>query len=96
MPFYHPVSNESDAHCGLQFQYGSNETNISELFDSVINWGEISGEGSISQKPTSTILNPRDNGSGSDSDVEMANIPVNSHLYLCIGHFRFLHQINMC
>lgn len=78
--FYDPASNESAGHCGLQHQYGMNESNIPEFFDSAINWCDLPREDSISQKPGSTVSNSRENGSGSDSDMETTNIPVNNHL----------------
>lgn len=73
--FYFPPSNESDNSCGLQLQYGTNEANMSDFLNSVVNWDEISYDSST-HKPTSTLIDAKDNGSGSDSDVEMSNIPV--------------------
>ncbi|XP_028806608.1 protein NTM1-like 9 [Neltuma alba] len=72
--FYDPVCNDSDGQFGLQLPYGTNETNISDFFDSYINCGDLSCEDYISQKPTSGILNPCDNGSGNGSDVKMADM----------------------
>ncbi|KAK4277663.1 hypothetical protein QN277_015625 [Acacia crassicarpa] len=72
--FYDPVCNESDSQCGLQLPFGTNETNISDFLDAYNNCGELSCGDYISQKPTSGILNPWDNGSGSVSDGQMANM----------------------
>ncbi|XP_068486028.1 NAC domain-containing protein 91-like isoform X2 [Phaseolus vulgaris] len=54
-----------------ELQYGTND-NMSDLFDSV-NWDAISYDTS-SLEPCSSLLNVKDHGSGSDSDVEMANM----------------------
>ncbi|XP_054788634.1 protein NTM1-like 9 [Prosopis cineraria] len=70
--FCFPLSNEVD-NCGLQLQHDTNEVNMAEFLNSVINWDELSYDSS-SQKPTSTLVDAKDNGSGSDSDVEMPNI----------------------
>lgn len=58
-----------------ELQYGTNETNISDFFDSVVNWDAFSYDTS-SQDLSSSFFNFKDNGSGSDSDVEMANMTV--------------------
>ncbi|XP_020205492.1 NAC domain-containing protein 62 [Cajanus cajan] len=55
-----------------ELQYGTNETNFSNIFES-INWDAFSYDTS-SLDVSSSLLNIKDNGSGSDSDVEMANI----------------------
>lgn len=70
--FCYPSSDEV-ANCGLQFQYGTNEIDITEFINSVVNWDELSYDSS-SQKPTSALVDAKDNGSGSESDVEMPNI----------------------
>ncbi|XP_027940384.1 protein NTM1-like 9 isoform X1 [Vigna unguiculata] len=54
-----------------ELQYGTND-NMSDFFDSV-NWDAISYDTS-SLELGSSFLNVKDNGSGSDSDVEMANM----------------------
>ncbi|XP_014505174.1 protein NTM1-like 9 isoform X2 [Vigna radiata var. radiata] len=54
-----------------ELQYGTNN-NMSDFFDSV-NWDAISYDTS-SLELGSSFLNVRDNGSGSDSDVEMTNM----------------------
>ena len=59
------VNYAADDHCGQQLQYGTNEPDITKIIDSFVNWDELSCE-------DSTLLNARDNGLGSDSDVEMA------------------------
>ncbi|RZB69740.1 protein NTM1-like 9 [Glycine soja] len=64
--FYYQANNQSE------LQYGTSE-NISEFFDSVVNWDSFSYATS-SLDLGSSFLNPKDNGSGSDSDVEMANM----------------------
>ncbi|KAK7385481.1 hypothetical protein VNO78_31203 [Psophocarpus tetragonolobus] len=67
--FYYQDNNQPE------HQYGTNETNI-DFFDSVVNWSEFCYDTS-SLDLISSILNAKDNGSGSDSEVEMANT---SHL----------------
>ncbi|KAI4307011.1 hypothetical protein L6164_030246 [Bauhinia variegata] len=64
---YYQVNNESE--------YGTNDGSLAEFLDSVVNWDEFSCEVSSPQKPISAISCPKDNGSGSESDVEMASIP---------------------
>ncbi|KAI4338060.1 hypothetical protein L6164_016414 [Bauhinia variegata] len=63
---YFQVNNEAE--------YGTNGENFAELLDSVVNWGDFSCDLSSSQK-TQTISCGKDNGSGSDSEVEMASVP---------------------
>ena len=75
---YFPVNNILDGRSGVQLQYGTNEANMSAFFDSIVNWDEVSCDQSGCQKPTPTLFNAKDNGSGSDSDVETAITPVNS------------------
>lgn len=58
-----------------ELQYGTNN-NMSDFFDSV-NWDAISYDTS-SLELGSSFLNVRDNGSGSDSDVEMTNMTVSN------------------
>ncbi|KAK7301000.1 hypothetical protein RJT34_11854 [Clitoria ternatea] len=66
--FRYPANNQSE------LQYGTNEANISDFFDSVVNWDAISYDDSSSLDISSTWPNVKDNGSCSDSDVEMANM----------------------
>ena len=68
--FYYQANNQSE------LQYGTSE-NISEFFDSVVNWDSFSYATS-SLDLGSSFLNPKDNGSGSDSDVEMTNMLVSN------------------
>ncbi|KAI9097640.1 hypothetical protein K1719_025411 [Acacia pycnantha] len=70
--FCFPSSNEAD-NCGMQLQYGTNEIDMTEFLNSVVKWDELSYDSSC-QMPTSTLVDAKDNGSGSDSDVEMPNI----------------------
>ncbi|OIV96906.1 hypothetical protein TanjilG_00488 [Lupinus angustifolius] len=51
--FYCQPDSELDGLCGLQ--YGANETNISDFFDSVVNWDEVSYENSSSDKQKSNV-----------------------------------------
>ncbi|KHN46203.1 NAC domain-containing protein 78 [Glycine soja] len=66
--FYYQANNQSE------LQYGTNE-NISEFFDSVVNWDAFSHDTSSLDLSSSFLINNTDNGSGSDSDVEMTNMP---------------------
>ncbi|KAJ1431771.1 NAC domain [Sesbania bispinosa] len=66
--FYYQPNNE------LQLQYGTNETTISDFISSVVNWDEFSHEESSSLELNSALINVKDNGSCSDSDVDMANM----------------------
>ncbi|KAK7321329.1 hypothetical protein VNO77_31860 [Canavalia gladiata] len=54
--------------------YGTNEANISDFIYSVVNWDAVSFEDSSSHEQSSSMPNIKDNGSGSDSDVEMINM----------------------
>ncbi|CAJ1970591.1 unnamed protein product [Sphenostylis stenocarpa] len=72
---YYQANNQSE------FQYGTND-NMSDFFDSVVNWDAISYDTS-SLDLSSSFLNVKDNGSGSDSDVEMANM---THLQALHGY----------
>lgn len=75
--FNFSASDEPDNRGGLQYQYGTNDANFSDFLNSVVNWDEVSYDSST-QKPTSTLIDAKDNGSGSDSDVEMLNAPVST------------------
>ncbi|XP_061339179.1 NAC domain-containing protein 62-like [Gastrolobium bilobum] len=79
--FYYQANNELDGCCGPQHQYGTNETNILDYFDSVVNWDECSYERSSCLKPNSTVLDVEDNGSCIDSDVGMANMRLRQSLH---------------
>ncbi|KAJ1400582.1 NAC domain [Sesbania bispinosa] len=66
--FHYQANNESDGRCALQ--YGTNEPNISDLF----NWEQLSYEEPGCQQQNFPLFNVKDSGSGSDSDVEVANM----------------------
>ncbi|XP_027369168.1 NAC domain-containing protein 62-like isoform X2 [Abrus precatorius] len=68
--------------------YGTNEPNISDFFDSVVNWDAFSHDDSSSLDLSSTLINVKEYGSGSDSDVEMANMTKNN-----IGSFQNNYQM---
>ncbi|CAK8567724.1 unnamed protein product [Lathyrus sativus] len=71
--FDYQANSESDGQCGLQ--YGTNEINISDFLDSNLNWDQIPCEESSSYPQNFTpLLTVKDNGSGSDSDAEVANM----------------------
>ncbi|XP_057457547.1 protein NTM1-like 9 [Lotus japonicus] len=70
--FDYQASNEPDDRSGLQ--YGTNETAISDLFDS-LTWDQLSYEESGSQPMNFPLFNVKDSGSGSDSDFEITNMP---------------------
>ncbi|GAU25748.1 hypothetical protein TSUD_216800 [Trifolium subterraneum] len=53
----------------FEFQYGTNEIDVSDFFNSAVNWDECSYEAS-----SSCFLSRKDNGSCSDSDAEMAKM----------------------
>ncbi|TKY56417.1 NTM 9 [Spatholobus suberectus] len=60
---YYQANNQSE------LQYGTNETNISDYFDL-----DAFSYDTSSLELSSSLLNVKDNGSSSDSDVEMANM----------------------
>ncbi|XP_058786662.1 NAC domain-containing protein 91-like [Vicia villosa] len=71
--FDYQANSESDGQCG--FQYGTNELNISDFLDSNLNWDQVPCEESSSYPQNfPPLLNVKDNGSGSDSDAEVANM----------------------
>nr|AFK41148.1 unknown [Medicago truncatula] len=65
--FGHQANNEL-------IQYGTNGTDVSDFFDSCVNWDEFSSEASISLELSPNIFKIPENGSCSNSDVEMANM----------------------
>lgn len=82
--FHYEANNESDGRYGLQ--YGTNEISISDFLNSDVNWDQISYDESCNQYQNFPLLNVKDNGSGSDTDVEVANMTVsnssnNMHLF---------------
>lgn len=70
--FHYQANNESDGRCALQ--YGTNEINISDFLNNDLNWDQIPCEVSVSHQPNFPMLNVKDSGSGSSSDVEVANM----------------------
>lgn len=96
--FDYQANSESDGQCGLQ--YGTNEINISDFLDSNLNWDQIPCEESSNyQQNFPLLLNVKDNGSGSDSDAEVANMMTVSNssnaIYRCVNLSRFCHDNNM-
>ncbi|CAL0317803.1 unnamed protein product [Lupinus luteus] len=69
--FYYQANNESDGSCGLQHQYGTNETNITDYYNSFID--AYCYNESISQKVNPTLFNVYDSGLFIKSDVQIAN-----------------------
>ncbi|CAL0319584.1 unnamed protein product [Lupinus luteus] len=71
--FYCQPDSELDALCGLQF--GANETNISDFFESVVNWDEVSYENSGSDKQKSNVgLFQNDWQMASPPDISMGQV----------------------
>lgn len=95
--FDYQANSESVGHCG--FQYGTNELNISDFLDSNLNWDQVPCEES-SRYPQNfpPLLNVKDNGSGSDSDAEVANMITVSNssntIYCFVNPSRFCHDNN--
>lgn len=88
------ANNESDGRCGLQ--YGTNEINISDFLNSDVNWDQISYEESGTQQQNFPLFN----GSGSDSDVEVAKMSMtvsnSCNTIYCLDILgRFCHDNNM-
>ncbi|MED6139009.1 hypothetical protein PIB30_079837 [Stylosanthes scabra] len=69
--FFNQSNNEANGHFGLQHQGGTNEISISDFFDSVINWDEISGDNSSGQTPNSAWFDVQ--GSWGNSNVDMVH-----------------------
>ena len=94
--FHYQANNESDGRCGLQ--YGSNEINISDFLNYDLNWDQIPCEVSVSHQPNFPMLNVKDSGSGSNSDVEVANMTVSNSsnaIYCFVNLGRFCHDTNI-
>lgn len=87
--FYHHPNNE------LEFQYGTNETDVSDFFNSAINWDELVREDSSSLELNSALLNVKDNGSCSDSDVDITVSNGSGPFYLLVI-LGFCHQNDIC
>jgi hypothetical protein len=86
--FNYQANNEID------FQYGTNETDISEFFNSAVNWDEFSYGPS-----NSCFLSHKDNGSCSDSDAEMAKATMvsnSSDLFFLLVALCLYHQSDIC
>ncbi|CAL0315656.1 unnamed protein product [Lupinus luteus] len=87
--FYYHANKESDASSGLQLQNGTNEIDISDYFDSIID--DFCIEESTGQNPNPTLFNQKDNESCIKSDSQMANS--NANLIVCCSickHFMLL------
>lgn len=83
--FDYQASNEPDGLSGLQ--YGTNETAISDLFESLTS-DQLSYEESGSQPMNYPLFNVKDSGWGSDSDLKVTNMPVSNTalmLLLCLS-----------
>ncbi|XP_027903156.1 NAC domain-containing protein 91-like [Vigna unguiculata] len=70
--FHYQPNRESDSRYGLQ--YGTNETNISDFLNSVVNWDELPYEEPNCQQWTYPSFNVQNGALGSDIDSELANI----------------------
>ncbi|KAE9596016.1 putative transcription factor NAM family [Lupinus albus] len=69
--FSYHANKESDASSGLQLQNGTNEIDITDYYDLIIDDFYI--EESTSQNPNPALFTVKDNGSCIKSDVQMAN-----------------------
>ncbi|XP_047149684.1 NAC domain-containing protein 91-like isoform X2 [Vigna umbellata] len=70
--FHYQPNSESDSRYGLQ--YGTNETNISDFLNSVVNWDELPYEEPNDQQWPYPSFNVQKSALGSDIDSELANI----------------------
>ncbi|KAK7275938.1 hypothetical protein RIF29_17065 [Crotalaria pallida] len=69
--FFCQANNESDGGCGAQLPYSTDDTNLTDYLNSVID--DFCYEESISQKQNTTLFNINDSGSCLKSDAQMAN-----------------------
>ncbi|XP_027364827.1 NAC domain-containing protein 91-like isoform X2 [Abrus precatorius] len=76
---HYQANNESEGRCGLQ--YGTNETNISEFLNSVVNWDQLPFEEPGCQQQNYPLFNVKDNILGSDLDAELANMTCMQAVY---------------
>jgi len=68
--FHYQANNESDGWYGLQ--YGTNETNMSDFLNSVVNWDQVSFEDLNCQQQSYPLFNVKDSVLSSDLDSELA------------------------
>lgn len=73
--FDYQANSGSYSQCG---QYGTNELNISSFLNSDLNWEQTPWEDSVSHQQIFPSLNVKDNGSGSGSGAEVANMTVSN------------------
>lgn len=85
--FHYQPNSESDSRYGLQ--YGTNETNISDFLNSVVNWDELPYEEPNCQQWTYPSFNVQNSALGSDIDSELANIKVSNSSYIILS---FVHS----
>ena len=70
--FHYQANIESDGRYGLQ--YGTNETNMSDFLNSVVNWDQVPFEDPNCQQQSYPLFNVKDNILNSDLDSELANM----------------------
>ncbi|KAK7353465.1 hypothetical protein VNO80_18912 [Phaseolus coccineus] len=70
--FHYQPNSESDSRYGLQ--YGTNETNISDFLNSVVNWDALPYEEPNCQQWSSPSFNVQNSVLGSHIDSELANM----------------------
>jgi len=77
----------SDSRYGLQ--YGTNETNISDFLNSVVNWDDLAYEEANCQQCSFPSFNVQNSVLGSHIDSELANMTVSNSSYVI---FSFIHS----
>lgn len=82
--FHYQANIESDDWYGLQ--YGTNETNMSDFLNSVVNWDQVSFEDLNCQQQSYPLFNVKDSVLSSDLDSELAIMTVSNSSYT-IYHF---------
>ena len=81
--FHYQANIESDGRYGLQ--YGTNETNMSDFLNSVVNWDQVSFEDLNCQQQSYPLFNVKDNILNSDLDSELANMTVSNSSYTILS-----------
>ena len=82
--FHYQANIESDGRYGLQ--YGTNETNMSDFLNSVVNWDQVPFEDPNCQQQSYPLFNVKDSVLSSDLDSELAIMTVSNSSYT-IYHF---------
>lgn len=82
--FHYQANIESDDWYGLQ--YGTNETNMSDFLNSVVNWDQVPFEDPNCQQQSYPLFNVKDSVLSSDLDSELAIMTVSNSSYT-IYHF---------